>query len=140
MESFYPSTANGRPPLPKASITGIPPCPRTRSPSRGCHAQQVSASHLVCSVTSSKETGVHPLMQTDGTFGCGIDRSEVPIKQSRGRGVVKGTEVSLAFEMRELAERYGTNPKTVAKWQRHTSVYNAPRGPRDTILTRRKKR
>jgi hypothetical protein len=58
-------------------------------------------------------------MQTDGTFGCGMDRSEVlPIKQSRGRGVVKGTEVSLAFEMRELAERYGTNPKTVAKWQR----------------------
>jgi hypothetical protein len=56
-------------------------------------------------------------MQTDGTFGCGMDRSEVlPIKQRRGRGVVKGTEVSLAFEMRELAERYGTNPKTVAKW------------------------
>ena len=52
------------------------------------------------------------------------------------RGVVKGTEVSL---VRELGERYGT-PKTVAKWQRHTSVYNAPRGPRDTVLTRRKKR
>ena len=36
-------------------------------------------------------------------------------------------------------ERYGT-PKTVAKWQRHTSVYSAPRDPKDTVLTRRKKR
>ena len=41
--------------------------------------------------------------------------------------------------IRTLAERYGINPKTVAKWKRRTHVGDAPMGPRDpgsTILSR----
>jgi len=41
--------------------------------------------------------------------------------------------------LRELAARYGINPKTVAKWRRRTSVQDAPMGPREphsTVLTK----
>jgi transposase-like protein len=40
--------------------------------------------------------------------------------------------------LRELAGRYGINPKTVAKWKRRTSVSDLPTGPREpksTVLT-----
>jgi len=33
--------------------------------------------------------------------------------------------------IRTLAERYGINPKTVAKWKRRTHVSDAPMGPKD---------
>ncbi len=39
---------------------------------------------------------------------------------------------------KELAERHGINPKTVAKWKRRTFVHDAPMGPkapRSTVLT-----
>jgi transposase-like protein len=39
---------------------------------------------------------------------------------------------------KELAERHGLNPKTVAKWKRRTFVHDAPMGPkapRSTVLT-----
>ena len=39
---------------------------------------------------------------------------------------------------KELAERHGINPKTVAKWKRRTFVHDAPMGPKDprsTVLT-----
>jgi transposase-like protein len=32
--------------------------------------------------------------------------------------------------LRELARRYGVNPKTVAKWRKRTSVADLPTGPR----------
>ena len=41
--------------------------------------------------------------------------------------------------IRTLAERYGINPKTVAKWKRRTHVADAPMGPKDpgsTILSK----
>ena len=40
--------------------------------------------------------------------------------------------------LRELAKRYGINPKTVAKWKRRTSVSDlrtGPREPKSTVLT-----
>src|SRR5215475_9878127 len=39
---------------------------------------------------------------------------------------------------KELAERHGLNPKTVAKWKKRTFVHDAPMGPkapRSTVLT-----
>ena len=33
--------------------------------------------------------------------------------------------------LRELARRYGVNPKTVAKWRKRTSVAERPTGPRE---------
>src|SRR5579883_1672204 len=39
---------------------------------------------------------------------------------------------------KELAERHGINPKTVAKWKKRTFVHDAPMGPkepRSTVLT-----
>jgi transposase InsO family protein len=39
---------------------------------------------------------------------------------------------------KELAERHGINPKTVAKWKKRTFVHDAPMGPKDprsTVLT-----
>jgi len=39
---------------------------------------------------------------------------------------------------KELAERHGINPKTVAKWKRRAFVHDAPMGPKDprsTVLT-----
>ena len=39
---------------------------------------------------------------------------------------------------KELAERHGINPKTVAKWQKRAFVHDAPMGPKDprsTVLT-----
>src|SRR5215475_11025457 len=33
--------------------------------------------------------------------------------------------------LRMLAERYGINPKTVAKWKKRTSVADLPTGPKD---------
>src|SRR5271165_2993834 len=39
---------------------------------------------------------------------------------------------------KELSERYGLNPKTVAKWKKRTFVHDAPMGPKDprsTVLT-----
>jgi transposase InsO family protein len=41
--------------------------------------------------------------------------------------------------LRELADRYGINPKTVAKWRRRTAVHDAPMGPKEphsTVLTK----
>jgi hypothetical protein len=41
--------------------------------------------------------------------------------------------------LRELAGRYGINPKTVAKWRRRSSVCDArmgPREPRSTVLSK----
>ena len=41
--------------------------------------------------------------------------------------------------IRTLAEHYGINPKTVAKWKRRTHVADAPMGPKDpgsTILSK----
>lgn len=38
-----------------------------------------------------------------------------------------------------LAERYGVNPKTVAKWKKRTFAHDAPMGPKEpasTILTK----
>src|SRR5580698_4752652 len=40
--------------------------------------------------------------------------------------------------LRVLAQRYGINQKTVAKWKRRTSVADVPTGPKDpksTVLT-----
>jgi 2,4-dienoyl-CoA reductase-like NADH-dependent reductase (Old Yellow Enzyme family) len=34
-----------------------------------------------------------------------------------------------------LSKRYSTNPKTVAKWKRHTSVSDLPTGPKDAHST-----
>jgi len=39
---------------------------------------------------------------------------------------------------KELAERHGINPKTVAKWRKRAFVHDAPMGPKDprsTVLT-----
>ncbi len=39
---------------------------------------------------------------------------------------------------KELADRHGINPKTVAKWKKRTFVHDAPMGPkkpRSTVLT-----
>jgi transposase-like protein len=33
--------------------------------------------------------------------------------------------------LRELARRYGVNPKTIAKWRKRTSVADLPTGPRE---------
>ncbi len=41
--------------------------------------------------------------------------------------------------LRELAARYGINPKTVAKWRRRTAVADArmgPKEPRSTVLSK----
>jgi transposase-like protein len=37
--------------------------------------------------------------------------------------------------LRELAARYGINPKTVAKWRRRTSVADARMGPKEPCST-----
>src|ERR1700720_1272284 len=40
--------------------------------------------------------------------------------------------------LKELSERYGLNPKTVAKWKKRTFVHDAPMGPkkpRSTVLS-----
>ena len=34
--------------------------------------------------------------------------------------------------LKELSERYGLNPKTVAKWKKRTFVHDAPMGPKDS--------
>jgi transposase InsO family protein len=36
---------------------------------------------------------------------------------------------------KELSERYGLNPKTVAKWKKRTFVHDAPMGPKDPRST-----
>ncbi len=36
---------------------------------------------------------------------------------------------------KELAERHGLNPKTVAKWKKRTFVHDAPMGPKDPRST-----
>ena len=33
--------------------------------------------------------------------------------------------------LRDLAKRYGVNPKTIAKWRKRTSVADRPTGPRE---------
>ena len=51
------------------------------------------------------------------------------------RRAIQNSQASL----RELAVRYGINPKTVAKWRRRDSVCDArmgPREPRSTILSK----
>jgi transposase-like protein len=35
---------------------------------------------------------------------------------------------------KELAERHGINPKTVAKWKKRAFVHDAPMGPKDPAL------
>jgi hypothetical protein len=50
------------------------------------------------------------------------------------RRAIQNSQASL----RELAGRYGINPKTVAKWRRRSSVCDArmgPREPRSTVLS-----
>jgi len=50
------------------------------------------------------------------------------------RRVIQQSQASL----NKLAESYGINPKTVAKWKKHDSVQDAPMGPkerRSTVLT-----
>ena len=37
--------------------------------------------------------------------------------------------------LRELARRYGINPKTVAKWKKRGSVADVPTGPKDAKST-----
>ncbi len=37
--------------------------------------------------------------------------------------------------MRGLAERYGINPKTVAKWKARSSVHDLPTGPKQAQST-----
>ena len=51
------------------------------------------------------------------------------------RRAIQNSQASL----RELAARYGINPKTVAKWRRRSSVCDAdigPREPRSTVLSK----
>ena len=51
--------------------------------------------------------------------------------------VRRGIQNSQA-SLRQLAGRYGINPKTVAKWRRRSSVCDArmgPREPRSTVLS-----
>ena len=51
------------------------------------------------------------------------------------RRAIQNSQASL----RELAARYGVNPKTVAKWRRRSSVCDAhmgPREPRSTVLSK----
>ena len=50
------------------------------------------------------------------------------------RRAIQNSQASL----RELAGRYGVNPKTVAKWRQRTSTVDAPMGPKEphsTVLT-----
>jgi transposase-like protein len=37
--------------------------------------------------------------------------------------------------LRALAQRYGINPKTVAKWKKRASVADRPTGPKDAKST-----
>ena len=37
--------------------------------------------------------------------------------------------------LKELSERYGLNPKTVAKWKKRAFVHDAPMGPKDPHST-----
>jgi transposase InsO family protein len=51
------------------------------------------------------------------------------------RRAIQNSQASL----RELADRYGIDPKTVAKWKRRSSVCDAPMGPKEphsTVLTK----
>ncbi len=51
------------------------------------------------------------------------------------RRTIQNSQASL----RELAARYGINPKTVAKWRRRCSVCDArmgPKEPRSTVLSK----
>jgi transposase-like protein len=51
------------------------------------------------------------------------------------RRAIQNSQASL----RELAARYGINPKTVAKWRRRGSVCDArmgPKEPRSTVLSK----
>ena len=51
------------------------------------------------------------------------------------RRAIQNSQASL----RELAARYGINPKTVAKWRRRASVCDArmgPREPRSSVLSK----
>lgn len=47
------------------------------------------------------------------------------------RRAIQNSQASL----RELAARYGINPKTVAKWRRRTSVCDASMGPKEPHAT-----
>jgi IS30 family transposase len=51
------------------------------------------------------------------------------------RRAIQSSQASL----RQIADRYGINPKTVAKWRRRTAVCDAPMGPREprsTVLSK----
>ena len=61
---------------------------------------------------------LHGSATTTHTVRAAIQRSKAPLK--------------------ELSERYGLNPKTVAKWKKRVFVHDAPMGPkepRSTVLT-----
>jgi hypothetical protein len=61
---------------------------------------------------------LHGSATTTYAIRAAIQRSEAPLK--------------------ELSERYGLNPKTVAKWKKRAFVHDAPMGPKDprsTVLT-----
>jgi transposase-like protein len=54
-------------------------------------------------------------------------------------GSATTTEAIRRASLRELAARFGINPKTVAKWRRRSSVCDAdmgPREPRSTVLSK----
>ncbi len=59
--------------------------------------------------------GLHGSAKTTQALRAAIQRSQASIK--------------------ELSERYGLNPKTVAKWKKRDSVEDAPMGPKDVRST-----